>query len=286
MQRLGPPTLSFAGIVLACGLCAACTDRQLIDHPGETFDSAVDDWGGTVGDSSGPVTATSAFGDSTSGFEPATTGLDATATGVFDSTDAGFADTSTTGDDSGVGNFPDPAIAECGDLPAGVDPIPGLATAWAVTGNAPGMDREGNRFPDDLVRLRFADYGAGCDESFVGVSRSCTNAWNFALSLAVLDLAPGVYDLPTLANLHPEFHMSIGDGIDCGGEEAGGGGPGPGAEPSGELEIFSVTDDCVLGELRGLANTSGDLDIDRNGGFVAMRCESDCVPMPDNGCGQ
>lgn len=286
MQRLGPPTLSLAGIVLACGLCAACTDRQLIDHPGETFDSAVDSWGGTSGESGVPATATSAFGGSTSGFEPGTTGLDATATGVFDSTDAGFADTSTTGDGSGVGNFPDPAIAECGDLPAGVDPIPGLATAWAVTGNAPGMDREGSRLPDDLVRFRFADYGAACDESFVGVSGSCMNAWNFALSLAVLDLAPGIYDLPTLSNLYPEFQMSTGAPPECGGEEVDGGGAGPGAEPSGELEIFSVTDDCVLGELRGLANTSGDLDIDRNGGFVAMRCQSDCVPMPDNGCGQ
>jgi hypothetical protein len=252
MKRQGAPRLSVAAVAgLVCGLCAGCTERELINH----FDPE-----DTAGTSDGlEVADTSSTFESMSGSED---------------------------DGSNVGNFPEPAITECGTLPPGVDPIAGLSTAWAVIGNAPGMDGDGLPFPDDLVRLRFSDHGSACDEAFGDIVEACVDAWMFGLSLRLENLTPGIYDLSTLGQLYPEIYVSMGSGPECAGGGIEGGGSQPGAEVQGELEIFSVTGGCVTGELRGLVDGSGDLDIDRNGGFVAMRCTSDCVPMPGNDCGR
>ena len=256
MKRQIPASLSVLAGALVCGLCASCTERQLISHP-DFDDGAESD--GLDGGEDGLEGGASA----TTGFEPG-------------------------GESEGganLGNFPEPAITECGGLPPGVDPIPGLSTAWVVTGNVPGTGSDGLPYPDDLARLRFSDFGAGCDEAFT-FSESCVDAWTFAFSLALQNLAPGVYDLASLPNLYPEIEASVTLDDGCAGGEIGGGGSDPGAEPQGELEIFSVTGGCVVGELRGLMDGFGDLDISRNGGFVAMRCESECVPMLENGCGE
>lgn len=246
MKRDPTASLSLLAATFACGLCAACTERQLISHPAEERDSLADS-----GESVGETPAESA------------------------------------GDDGpNLGNFPEPAITECGGLPAGVDPIPGLSTAWAVSGNAPGIV-EGVALPDDAVRLRFADRGIGCDESFAAIETSCADAWAFGFSLPLQDLQPGVYDMASLANLFPELYSWTAGEPECaGGDVGGGGGSGVGAEPQGELEIFSINDDCIVGEFRGLLDALGDLDFDRNGGFIAMRCQSDCVPVIGNGCGE
>jgi len=235
MKRPGLRPLTAAAVALLCGLCAGCSDRALIHHPGL-------DGGQAEG------------------------GLD-------------------DGSTPRLGNFPEPAVTQCGALPEGVDPIPGLATAWAVGGNAPGTSPDGGPFPDDLVLLRFADYGLECDEAVPEILESCQSMWTFGVGLPLANLQPGVHQLATLSDLFTETYVASSVDGDCIGGGIGGGGPGPGAEPQGELEIFALTDDCVVGELRGLLDVGGDLDVDRNGGFVAMRCHSDCVPLPFNGCG-
>jgi hypothetical protein len=250
MKRPRPAPLSVLGPALVCGLCAGCTERQLISHPG--FDDGVNSDGL---DGGAPATTTFEPGEDTEGA-------------------------------ANLGNFPEPAMTECGGLPAGVDPIPGLSTSWAVIGNTPGVGPEGEPYPDNQVRLRFSDFGAGCDETFAPVTESCVDAWTFAFSVSPQNLTPGVYEMAALPHLYPELEasMTVDDG--CAGGEVGGGGANPGAESQGQLEIFTATDECVVGELRGLYDAYGDLDVDRNGGFVAMRCQSDCVPMLGNGCGE
>lgn len=247
MQRKQPdeltPGAAVGLVLLLCGLCAGCTERDVINHPG----------------------------------------LDAGEDGATDSAgaeaDGGLIDRQ--------GNFPEPAQTFCGALPPEVDPIPGLATAWAAAGPVMGADFEGNLPPGDGVRLRFADFAAECTESFGSIidGEACVDAWGFALSLPLATLAVGVYDLPTLAGLYPEMHVSMGSPEGCAGGGIGGGGGLPGSEISGELEIYSVSDECIVGELRGLQDITGDLDIDRNGGFVAMRCAAACVPSFAHDCG-
>lgn len=186
-----------------------------------------------------------------------------------------------------IGNFPEPALTQCGALPDGVDSIAGLASAWAITGPAPGEDFDGQMLPSDRVRLRFADHALGCDEKYAALTEeTCSSTWSFAFNLPPAPLVPGVYALDAIDGLLHEMESTVFEVDSCGGaggEVGGGGGPGGIA---GEIEIFAVTDDCIVGELRDLDVGTDELAFDRNGGFVAMRCASDCVPYLTNHCGE
>lgn len=178
------------------------------------------------------------------------------------------------------GNFPEPAVTLCGTLPEGVDPIPGLTAAWAAESTFTSFDGPPS-YPG--IRLRFSDWGFTCDERLPNVADECQDSWSFALTLPI-DLAPGVYDLTEVSGLAFEETFTFGDRNECGGSGGGDGGYDPHDSPGGELEIFFITDDCIAGELRDLDLGQGDPLVEPNGGFVAQRCTSECVPTLAHRC--
>jgi len=186
----------------------------------------------------------------------------------------GDVDESTSAGDEEVRehNFPDPLLALCGELPDGVVPIGGLASAYAVSGPRPAA------FAVDpaAVRLRLAEFGIAPNQL---VQRECGPAgWMFAFELPT-PLAPGIYPLADLVQPYPEGYYGFESG--CGTAE----GLLPDAQPSetGVLEIFAVTDGCVVGEIRDGFEQAA-LSLVRNGGFVAERTVADCVPLASHDC--
>ena len=173
-----------------------------------------------------------------------------------------------------TGNFPEPAVTVCGQLPAGVSPIDGLVAAWAVestfeTWNSPG--------PYPGIRLRFSDWGFECADEFP--EDGCETTWSYAVTLPA-DLAPGVYELSKLAGVAYEAHLTytLPDYEECLKEGGGDGGYEPHTGWGGEIEIFAVTPDCIMGEVRGVDDGRVPAVFDANGGFVAQRCQASCVP--------
>ena len=178
------------------------------------------------------------------------------------------------------GNFPEPAQTVCGTLPPGVSPIPGLNAAWAVQSTFETWD---SPEPYPGIRLRFSDYGFECADDFPSAKGVCESTWAFALTLPV-DLAPGIYELGQVAGLARESKFTVSHLGECAGGEAGEeGGYEPSGALEGEIEIFAVTSDCIMGEVRNMAAHSVP-PLEPNGGFVAQRCQSTCVPGVDHSC--
>jgi hypothetical protein len=173
------------------------------------------------------------------------------------------------------GNFPEPATSMCGSLPAAVTPIAELATSWMVT--APGTTGR---------RLRISNEGLGCAEAFVLAdppTGNCDESWSwwYGLTLPVEIDGPGIYELDQVAGLYPEISMTDNA---CGGDVGGGGGePGEFAGPGAELEIFAMTETCIIGELRGLHFGVYHPELELSGGFVAQRCETSCATLEATG---
>jgi hypothetical protein len=179
-------------------------------------------------------------------------------------------------DDGGprTGNFPMPALIDCGALPDGVEPIPELTSAYVVTGRRPVV----NEFvtpDDDVGRLRLSSVALAADDplSPAPLSNDCGPAgWGFAFDIPPAFLVPGVHALSAIAPSHRESTQTEDRG--CYGGEANVYGT-----EVGELEIFKVTADCVTGEIRGAADSEGELLQIRNGGFVAQRDDIECIPL-------
>lgn len=178
-----------------------------------------------------------------------------------------------------AGNFPEPAVTVCGQLPQDVAPISGLAAAWAVESMFETWDSPG---PYAGIRLRFSDWGFECADDFPSAEGVCETTWSYALTLPP-DLAPGIYELDETAGLSNEVQVTISEQEGClGGEVGGDGGYPPHQGWGGEIEIFAMTPDCIMGEVRGM--DTGDPNLDPNGGFVAQRCQSTCVPILGHPC--
>jgi hypothetical protein len=164
------------------------------------------------------------------------------------------------------GNYPDEAEERCGPLPPNVVPIPGLMSAWAMT-KVPVDDVDLSfRAATTTFVLRLSDDGVPCgvplDPELVG----CPSAWAVDVTLRNAEVAPGSFSLPDygqgwdLATAHRE-------GRECVREEE------RGAFSTGALEIFTVTDDCVVGRLVGTGDEVAGETVE--GGFVALRCDPD-----------
>src|SRR5690606_18312625 len=69
-----------------------------------------------------------------------------------------------------AGNFPEPAVTVCGQLPQDVAPISGLAAAWAVESMFETWDSPG---PYAGIRLRFSDWGFECADDFPSAEGVC-----------------------------------------------------------------------------------------------------------------
>lgn len=199
-----------------------------------------------------------------------------------DGSDDGMAGDSGDPPELRGGNFPLPAVPVCGELPAGVAAIPDLASAWVVTGPRNPVATE-LPVAASVPRLRFGSIGieAGAPSVDDSMGEDCgQQGWMIAFDLPD-PLEPGIYALAELTESYAEMYEGFPDGCGYGGTFA------PDNTPSevGELEIFAVTEACVMGELRGAElEPSLDFVADTNGGFVAQRASLGCVPMSTIEC--
>lgn len=211
----------------------------------------------------------------------------ATAGEAGDSFDAGDADDaddpdapgSEPSDDApGLGNFPEPAQSSCGTLPDGLEPIPGLASAWVAEGSFMGTNEQGEHVAQHGLRLRLSDGGVACDEAFNAGWDPCTTAWGWGMTLPDGMQTPGTYALSDWGGIYLEQVFQVVDAT-CGdgGEGGGDGGPEPSDMP-GEIEILHIDDECVIGRIHDV-QLGGTQQPSLSGGFVAMRCATECIPQ-------
>lgn len=181
-------------------------------------------------------------------------------------------------DDIRGGNFPEPAIPVCGDLPEGIDPVEDLASAWVVSGERPYVSSEVPDLPD-VPRLRIGSIGFAADEptnwGWDDDEECGPPGWALAFDLPE-PLVPGVLQLAELQGGYFDTYVGFDDG--CG---AGAGPLAAEATPAitGELRILAVTDDCVVGEFIDAHNSFFAADAPGTGGFVAQRATLPCVPL-------
>lgn len=187
----------------------------------------------------------------------------------------GFA---TVGDGGGSnGNFPEPAQARCGLLPGEVAPLSGLISAWGVRALPGARDPDGEDVAVETVRLRFSDQALEhCAETFapdqdwcIGPAEAETCGWGLGLTLDPSELVPGSYPIEDL--IDPNYAVSIAGQDDS-------------MQPirEGTLVLYTVTPDCIVGEINGTNPEDGEPD--QNGGFVAELCQQQCVPNATRGC--
>ncbi len=168
------------------------------------------------------------------------------------------------------GNFPGAAEERCGPLPDGVEPIAGLRSAWAMD-QAPVQQRSSPfRVATTSMLLRFSDDVVPCEEPMASELLTCPHAW--AVDITMRNAAPGRGSF-ALDDYGQHFDISTVERVDgdCKGQDIQGNDFG-----SGELEIFTVTADCVVGRLVDTADPLDDAGAVVEGGFVAMRCD----PVP------
>lgn len=166
------------------------------------------------------------------------------------------------------GNYPEPAETRCGELPNGVEPIEGLASAWVILALPDAVDSEGEPVPAGAAKIRLADHAlTDCDSAFFNFSCSeepCD--WAMSFTLPVLESGAS-HDLTELEAddftlMTESFRSAPGD--------------------AGVAVLRRVTPDCVVGELVGLEEASGPMPA--SGGFVAEVCRRQCIPGEGVGC--
>lgn len=165
------------------------------------------------------------------------------------------------------GNFPEQAQERCGPLPFGVEPIPGLQSAWAMA-KVPIKDGEiSPRAATSGMVLRLSDDGVPCGEPLDAELIGCPQAWAVDVSLRHADFGPGTFALDDYAqSWHLATAQRVADGSCERDRELD-------VFEGGELEIFTITDDCVVGRLLGTTDELADAGAPIEGGFVALRCE-------------
>jgi hypothetical protein len=178
------------------------------------------------------------------------------------------------------GNFPEPVVSVCGTLPPGVEPLPGLTSAWAL--EVEGQFNSGQQTESNGLRLTLSSLGLGCDEAFPENEEPSTcGEYNWWIGMTLQpEVGVGVHDFDQTAGIFPEM---FGWASDCSGEVVGGyGGYVPSDAPAGRVEIHEITDECVVGTLHYFEFAlSGEL-AELAGGFVAQRCKVDCLPTLEN----
>jgi hypothetical protein len=164
------------------------------------------------------------------------------------------------------GNFPAAAEERCGPLPSDVMPIEGLTTAWAMTG-VPKKDGDTSfRAATSQLVLRLSDDGVPCEGLMQPEQLGCPHAWGVDLVVRNVDPRPGVFGLDDYGQGY-DLSTAYREEGECLGEQSKGG------FATGELEIFTVTDDCVVGRLLGTADVLEAAGSPVEGGFVALRCD-------------
>jgi hypothetical protein len=236
---------NIAFVFVALMLANGCAERDILSHE---LSSA-----GHGGDTSGPANAS--------------------ATGSWDTE----ADSSI---EPRQGNFPEPVVSVCGTLPPGVEPLPGLTSAWAL--EVEGQFMSGQQTESNGLRLTLSSLGLGCDEAFPANEEPSTcGAYEWWIGMTLQpEVGVGIHDFDETAGIFPEM---FGWASDCSGEVVGGyGGYVPSDAPAGRVEIHAITDECVVGTLHYFEFAlSGEL-AELAGGFVAQRCKVDCLPTLEN----
>ena len=181
--------------------------------------------------------------------------------------------------DEQSGNYPEPATSMCGSLPEGIDPIPGLTSAWAMRSDEPTVD-DGKPTAANGLRLILSNAGLECGDTLTfddPPNPACGEAaWWYAMTLQP-ELGLGTFDFDETPGLFPEV---LTRDAACSGEAVGGYGEyEPSDSPVGRIEILSITEDCVVGKLHyfEFGQTDGSAS-ELSGGFVAQRCQVDCLP--------
>lgn len=179
------------------------------------------------------------------------------------------------------GNFPEPAIPVCGDLPDGLAPVVNLATAWVVSGDRAGTYEPGVQ-PLTTPRLRIGSVGFEADENVATwADDTCgPDGWMIAFDLPD-PLVPGLLQIEELDGSYFEIYEGSGDGCGGGGAVLG---DAEGSPLTGQLRILAVTDDCVMGEFIDARNTFFATYAPGDGGFVAQRETLPCVPLDGVDC--
>ena len=166
------------------------------------------------------------------------------------------------------GNYPEPAETRCGELPAGVEPIAGLASAWVILALPDAVGSDGDPVPAGAAKVRLADHAlTDCDSAFFNFScsgQACD--WGMSFTLPALE-SGATHDLTELEAddftvMRETFLADPGD--------------------AGVAVLRRVTPDCVVGELVGLED--GNTPMPASGGFVAEVCRRQCIPGEGVGC--
>lgn len=163
------------------------------------------------------------------------------------------------------GNYPTEAEARCGPLPPDVVPIAGLRSAW-VMGKVPVGPDLSFRAATTTMVLRLSDDGVPCGVALDPELIGCPSAWAADVTLRNAQLAPGRY---ALADYGQSWSLATAHRVDreCVLEQE------LGTFAAGELEIFTVTDECVVGRLLGTTDELPGAETPVEGGFVALRCD-------------
>jgi hypothetical protein len=184
----------------------------------------------------------------------------------------------------GDSNFPEPALTNCGSLGEGVLPIDGLRSAWgvvAVSGSGDTDDAvEAGTVRVRLTEQRLLDCQAelvpqdcedpGSSSSGFGLGLDC--GWAFSFTLTPAEAVAGQLQLDALTD--PDFEVIAGEhGATLNGI-------------AGELEIYRVLPECIVGEL-----TNVELDLGSaietqslDGAFAAELCQHTCLPTAEASC--
>lgn len=191
---------------------------------------------------------------------------------LFDS--LGEAQTIDHSDYGPGGQVPEESSKLCPALPEGTDFIPNLTTGWAVKQSGP----EGG------VRLVFSDISLACsddaDQTLTDLARQqCISGWAYSLFIPSDLLEPGLYELDDYTVEFRQQAVKAEAGLGCE-DECGvsgtGAGTAPGAKLNAQLEIFSVSDECITGRVIGLE--TGQISPpppELNGGFHAVLCDGE-----------
>jgi hypothetical protein len=168
-------------------------------------------------------------------------------------------------------NIPADSASLCEPLPDGVEFIPELKSGWAVKSSSTGG-----------LRLMFSDLAMECnehaDESLMDAAGdNCINAWTSSFALPPEISAPGTYNLADYIVAFEPLTLHHEPGFSCSGCDSPGAVGGAqrydGHGPDAILELYSVTDDCVTGQIIGLdSGQNWPPPPEYNGGFHAVRC--------------
>ena len=160
-------------------------------------------------------------------------------------------------------SIPEGSRALCGADPDESTLIAGLETGWA--------------FPvasSSSVRFVFSTEVLACREPRYGApspSQACSDGWTLAFTLPSELLTPGVHDLKEHEINFAEYVTTAMTGKGCqSGGCSGGGGGGPKRDVT--IEIYTVTDACITGNI--LKWDSGYISprVEFTGAFHAVRC--------------